>query len=982
MPQSSAHRICAPTTSGVASTGEGPSNLGISGRHRYRNSGNPPTPRHKDCLFVCTYNCRTLASEVDLRTLLLRSRQIKYDVIAVQETKGRTETVKKTDHKELVIIGPKVGSRNIGGVGFIVAPTVQHLVDSHEIVSPRLAVLRLRTKDQGIISIINGYAPTSVASEEEREEFYQLLENTVLAERCYYKFVVGDFNAIVGNNSDDSCRLGPHGFHRRNDNGERLVDLLSACRLFHGNSLFEKPAQRRWTWESPNGETRLELDHVLTNRRWSLLDVSVLPSFDTGSDHRLVRAKIRLKKKFFKRDTHRPTPFRFPKYIPDQLQSTIESYQWSLHDDPSNDYQQLVEGLTKCAYLSQQEQALSTKRINDTAAALLKLRRNIRLDPNATHLEKVTINKACRIAVRESIQTYRRTKLIETAERRMSIKRCKRDLNDRRAVVSALKDNDGVTRTSRRTMEHIVQNFYTNLFRSSVSVPRCPPSVEGEIPPILESEVRHAIKSMKKGTAPGPDNITADLLRAGNGPLEALLAKHFNHYLSIGRIPDQWKESRTILLFKKGDRENIANYRPISLLSVVYKIFTKILLNRMERILDDYQPNEQAGFRKKFSCMDNIQAVTQLIERSREYNLPLVLLFIDYKKAFDSIEVNAVLNAVVCAGIPSGYVHLLEQCISNTSTNIQLFERKLNIRVEKGVRQGDTISPKLFTAALQYAWASLEWEEKGFPIDGKKISNLRFADDIVLISTNTEEMQIMVNELNVAGKRIGLEMNMEKTKVMVNQWCEGMIHLNGTVIQQVDSYVYLGREINMNNDLTAEISRRRRAAWAAFGSIVEVTDQIKDPTLRAAIFNTSVLPAMCFATETWPEKKTTSNAMLTTHRALERRLLKTSRRQQWQQRLRNADMREKSRLKDPLQYMKVSKHRWAGHLFRRSDDRWSLRVTEWVPRDKKRPLRRPPRRWADSFSKLFRERGLPCWMQVARNRLLWKQCGPTDGNFC
>ncbi|EYB83496.1 hypothetical protein Y032_0334g2838 [Ancylostoma ceylanicum] len=125
-------------------------------------------------------------------------------------------------------------------------------------------------------------------------------------------------------------------------------------------------------------------------------------------------------------------------------------------------------------------------------------------------------------------------------------------------------------------------------------------------------------------------------------------------------IPDQWKESKTLLLFKKGQWEDIANYRPISLLSVVYKTFTKILLNRIERILDDYQPVEQAGFRKNFSRMDNIQAVTQLIERSREYHLPLVLVFVDYKKAFDSVETNAVLTALAHAGVPSVYIHLLE----------------------------------------------------------------------------------------------------------------------------------------------------------------------------------------------------------------------------------------------------------------------------------------------------------------------------------
>ncbi|VDP08695.1 unnamed protein product [Heligmosomoides polygyrus] len=86
------------------------------------------------------------------------------------ETKGRTETIRRTDHNELLIIGAKVDRKNIGGVGFLVNSTVHHLVDSYKIIGPR-AVLRLETKDQGTISIINGYAPTSVATDEEKEEF-------------------------------------------------------------------------------------------------------------------------------------------------------------------------------------------------------------------------------------------------------------------------------------------------------------------------------------------------------------------------------------------------------------------------------------------------------------------------------------------------------------------------------------------------------------------------------------------------------------------------------------------------------------------------------------------------------------------------------------------------------------------------------------------------------------------------------------------
>ncbi|VDO25080.1 unnamed protein product [Haemonchus placei] len=98
-----------------------------------------------------------------------------------------------------------------------------------------------------------------------------------------------------------------------------------------------------------------------------------------------------------------------------------------------------------------------------------------------------------------------------------------------------------------------------------------------------------------------------------------------------------------------------------------------------------------------------------------------------------------------------------------------MFDRKLKIQVGKGVRQGDTISPKLFTAALQYAMLNLNWEERGYPVNGKKVNNLRFTDVIVLISSSRAEMEKVVNEFNAVSRRIGVEMNMSKTQLMVNR---------------------------------------------------------------------------------------------------------------------------------------------------------------------------------------------------------------------
>ncbi|WKY00652.1 hypothetical protein Q1695_015016 [Nippostrongylus brasiliensis] len=251
----------------------------------------------------------------------------------------------------------------------------------------------------------------------------------------------------------------------------------------------------------------------------------------------------------------------------------------------------------------------------------------------------------------------------------------------------------------------------------------------------------------------------------------------------------------------------------------------------------------------------------------------------------------------------------------------------------------------------------------------------------------------MLRELDKARRKIGLRINRKKTQFMKNSWCdEGHIELDGSPIAETKSNVYLGRSMNMDNDMKEELIRRRRAAWSAFGSLKEATDQLQDADLRAHLFDSTVLPALCYAAETWPDTSATAKSLQVTHRALERCLLKFTRLSQHRAGLRSSDLRQMSRLRDPADYTSKAKHRWAGHIMRRDDDRWTRRTVEWLPRDCTRPRGRPPARWSDVFveriktmlysrtadSRLRHSRLRSTnWMTIARQRREWKSCwGP------
>ena len=161
-------------------------------------------------------------------------------------------------------------------------------------------------------------------------------------------------------------------------------------------------------------------------------------------------------------------------------------------------------------------------------------------------------------------------------------------------------------------MEAVCKEFYTDLLPSKRKVP--PPALpeSSDKPlPVLISEVRCAIQEMDVGKAPGKDGVTAEILKIGGHQLWKELAERFSRYLELKRIPRVWKVSKTILLHKKGEKEDLKNYRPICLLSQIYKVFTKIITKRITSVLDEQQPREQAGFRKRYSTRDHLFCLTK-----------------------------------------------------------------------------------------------------------------------------------------------------------------------------------------------------------------------------------------------------------------------------------------------------------------------------------------------------------------------------------
>ena len=155
---------------------------------------------------------------------------------------------------------------------------------------------------------------------------------------------------------------------------------------------------------------------------------------------------------------------------------------------------------------------------------------------------------------------------------------------------------------------------------------------------------------------------------------------------------------------------------------------------------------------------------------------------------------------------------------------VHLHKEGEKIRIKRGVRQGDTISPKLFTATLESIFRRLNWETKGMKIDGEFLSNLRFADDIFLCTETPQELQHIYmyiqcicykNYLMKVGEWVLKKMNIAKTKAMVLG--NTPKNVNNVLIENVQGYVYVGQYYSLKEkNQDKEIQRRIMAGWAAY----------------------------------------------------------------------------------------------------------------------------------------------------------------------
>lgn len=269
--------------------------------------------------------------------------------------------------------------------------------------------------------------------------------------------------------------------------------------------------------------------------------------------------------------------------------------------------------------------------------------------------------------------------------------------------IASVKDTAGKLQTNRQDVADAFAEFYALLYKCCDPLEcddnhgrlDCAP-----VSAVTRDEVRHYLKKMSKKKDSDTCGIVVECLQEGGEWLASVLAEFFTDVLKgDAQVPEYWKETRLKVLIKKGDSQLAENYRPISVLPILYKCFSKLVCGRIRDTLERAQSRDQAVFRAGFSCDDHLFAIMMVTDRHREYNRPLWVAAVDFKKAFDTIGHTSLWEALREHGVPVAYISCLMKLYDGQSGTVQCDRLSRAFPIQRETKQGDPISPILFNAA-------------------------------------------------------------------------------------------------------------------------------------------------------------------------------------------------------------------------------------------------------------------------------------------
>ncbi|KAI8477652.1 hypothetical protein Bbelb_446140 [Branchiostoma belcheri] len=518
---------------------------------------------------------------------------------------------------------------------------------------------------------------------------------------------------------------------------------------------------------------------------------------------------------------------------------------------------------------------------------------------------------------------------------------------------------------------------------------------EEDGPPTAE-EIQNALKRLKNHKTPGVDGVFNEQLKYGAPGLTKTLETLFAKIWHGEAIPEDWSKGIIVVLPKKGDTTHCANNRGITLRSTASKLFQIIVLGRLNEGLENLLRDNQCGFRKNRSCIDQIYSLRTIIHNSIEFNIPLYINFIDFKAAFDSINREFIWKAFAFYGLPGKYIRVLQAFFHKTVSAVRVNGEESNwFDVTSGTGQGDIQGPPVFNVCINLAAHLTEISKQistGAVLQrdshGKStvsVLDTDYADDMALLDNKKLGLQETTDLLCKNSALAGLKANAKKTQAMTvgkhiaqqpyTEESTLRITVDGHPVEQVTHFTYLGGTISSNGTIDSEISKRIQKASGAFnllGKIWNNRNILQSTKFR--IYNAAVVTILTYGSEAWTTTQVQIARLETFHQRCLRRILRI----RWYHRVRNSDVLQQAQLVNIATTVALNRLRWFGHIVRMPEERLPRYLLDWKPNYGRRSRGRPRKSWnncvlEDAVLILGRpSTSLEELKELARDRKAWR----------
>lgn len=377
-----------------------------------------------------------------------------------------------------------------------------------------------------------------------------------------------------------------------------------------------------------------------------------------------------------------------------------------------------------------------------------------------------------------------KAKWLELGERNSSYFFALEKRNQRRNNISALKIDNNITTNYLDISKH-VGSFYKDIYKSNCNINDCDrfiESVKNFAPtisenfktncerPITKSEISEAIRSMKKGKSPGNDGLSVEFYLQFWDIIVDPLLELFKECLDGKEMSTSMKQG-IITLIPKPDKDLlvIENWRPITLLNIDYKIISLVYAKRLKKNLDEIIAETQTGFMTNRHISSNIRLIFDLLDYSDNIDDDSLIVFLDFYKAFDTVEHYFLFKALKTFGFGPNFVSTIEMFYKNIDSCVILYPNTTKrFPVMRSVRQGCPISPFLFLIVAELLSLHILNSPviKGLSIFGKEIRVTQLADDTVLFLKNKDQIENAISLINDFSIASGLKLNKSKCEIL------------------------------------------------------------------------------------------------------------------------------------------------------------------------------------------------------------------------